>query len=342
MEWSLPINEVINDANKDGLKNLIRSGRAVALVGAGISKWAGYPLWSELIQQLVEFACEQNPGKDDVIRAVGAAPHGDLLQIAQELSSFLEPRHFKRFLTERLGTENVHKHPVFDQICVLPFRDILTLNLDPMLELAHFTQEIRVRTYSAAESGVVASFLKSGDEPEHARNLIYLHGKYSDPIDRIALTKDGYDLLYKQQAFSTLMIALAATRRIVFLGFGFEDKRVLDSFQTTTSYLGDVTLCHYAILPFDENKVEENERETYRSLWNVEVIYYDKTPGHPDGSHSQFAALVQEFAVGLNVRHVPAQAVTPAAVVQPPGNLDAYLDAINGPNLATLRGDDEL
>lgn len=337
----MPIDDAINAIQKEGLKALLSSCRATALVGAGVSKWAGYPLWTELIALLVDFACEQNPDKQAAIRAAATAPGADLLEIAQELSSFLEPRLFKRFLTERLGNENGRMHPVFEATCAVPFRDILTLNLDPMLENAHFRQEIAVRAYSAAESGLVAPFLKSGDEAKHPRNLIYLHGRYSDPLETIALTKAGYDLLYKQLAFSTLMTAVAATRRVVFLGFGFEDKRVLEAFESTTSYLGDLTLCHYAILGFDETKVDSEERTRYRKSWNVQVVYYPLTPGHADGPHSQFPVLMQELA-GLDNRGVPAELVATPTVVQPPANFETLLESINGPNLATIRGDDRV
>ena len=257
----MPVDHGTNDVAKDGLRELLRSRRAVALVGAGVSSWAGYPVWRQLIDRLATFACEYNPDPhaQQEIRAIAGASQDDLLAVAKDLSAFLQPRHFKTFLNRVLGPENCRMHEVIRQICALPFGDILNLNLDPSLEYAHVSLDRICRNYSGVAAGELAAFLKSGDEPGHARHLIYLHGRYSDALDDIALTEDGYNLVYKQGSFVILMTAIAATRRVVFLGFGFEDKRLLAAFESTTSYLGDPTLSFLELRGIDTKNPRSRE-----------------------------------------------------------------------------------
>jgi hypothetical protein len=341
LEQDLPVDHGTNDVAKDGLRELLRSRRAVALVGAGVSSWAGYPVWRQLIDRLATFACEYNPDPhaQQEIRAIAGASQDDLLAVAKDLSAFLQPRHFKTFLNRVLGPENCRMHEVIRQICALPFGDILNLNLDPSLEYAHVSLDRICRNYSGVAAGELAAFLKSGDEPGHARHLIYLHGRYSDALDDIALTEDGYNLVYKQGSFVILMTAIAATRRVVFLGFGFEDKRLLAAFESTTSYLGDPTLCHYAIMPFERVENEQQTRTDFRNKWNVELVFYELTPDDPRGPHSGFLDLIAELGVTLDSRYVAEQMLAAPTATPPPANVDELLEAINAPNLEIVRGD---
>ncbi len=314
------------------------------MIGAGVSSWAGYPLWHQLIDRLAAFAYQYNPDTraQQEIRSIADASQDDLLAVAKDLSGFLKPRHFKTFLNQTLGPEVCRMHEVIRQICALPFRDILNLNLDPAMEYGHVEIHRICRNYSSVSAGDLAAFLKSGDDPVHARHLIYLHGRYSDALDGIALTEDGYDLVYKQESFVILMTAIAATRRVVFLGFGFEDKRLLAVFERTTSFLGDPTLCHYAIMPFDESKNEQQIRTDFRNKWNVELVFYELTPQDPRGAHSGFLDLIAELGVALDTRYVPQQALAVPTVTAPPENVDDLLESINAPNLDIVRGDGDV
>jgi hypothetical protein len=43
-----------NSRALQGLITALQTGRAVAVTGAGLSVWAGYPTWSELIKHLAD------------------------------------------------------------------------------------------------------------------------------------------------------------------------------------------------------------------------------------------------------------------------------------------------
>jgi hypothetical protein len=338
----LPINRVSNDAAKDGLKDLIRSERAVALAGAGVSAWAGYPLWHPLINRLVDFTCQYHPDpqRQEEIRAIATNSQDDLVTVAKTLANYLAPRHFKRFLTTTLGPESGRMHDVLPQICALPFRDIFTLNLDPYLEYAHVALTVPCRTYSGIDTGDIATFLKSADERKHLRHLIYLHGRFSDELNAIALTTDGYDSVYREESFTILMTIIAATRRVVFLGFGFEDSRLLSTFERTARTLADPTLCHYAVKSFENVANEENLRNEYRTKWNVEIVFYELMPDDPRGLHAGFLDLMAELGVSVDRRYVPAAALATAVVAPPPHDADEILERITSENLEALRGND--
>jgi hypothetical protein len=339
----LPFNRAINDAARDRLKELVRSERAVALTGAGVSAWAGYPLWRPLITRLVDYACLHHPDpvEQDGIRAIAIDSGDDLVAVAKKLSGFLMPRHFKAFLTQNLGTENFRQHPIISQLCALPFRDLFSLNLDPSLEYAHSAVVPKYRTYSGIDTGAVAQFLKSADEKLHVRNLIYLHGRFSDALDGIAFTTDGYESVYRE-SFEILMTVIAATRRVVFLGFGFEDERLLAAFSRTASALADATLCHFAVKPFENIEDEAAVRKQYRDTWNVEIVFYDLTPEDDRGAHAGFLDLIADIAVSVDRRYVPAEALAQPAITAPPANAEQHLDRINAANLGAIREDEDV
>ena len=287
--------------------------------------WAGYPLWRSLISKLVDFTCQYHPDPQvqEEIRAIAPSSQDDLVTVAKKLVNYLAPRHFKRFLTSTLGPEGGRMHDVLLQICALPFRDIFSLNLDPFLEYAQVSLQ-RCRTYSGIDKGDVATFLKSADEQQHLRHLIYLHGRFSDDLNAIALTTDGYDSVYREESFTILMTVIAATRRVVFLGFGFEDTRLLLAFERTASAFADPTLCHYAVKPFENIADEDAVRKEYRDRWNTEIVFYELTPNDDRGLHAGFLELMDELGVSADRRYVPTAVLATPVITAPPP------DAVNG------------
>jgi len=47
--WVLPINAERNDRARNRLLEALRRGNSLALVGAGVSIWAGYGSWGQVI-----------------------------------------------------------------------------------------------------------------------------------------------------------------------------------------------------------------------------------------------------------------------------------------------------
>ena len=76
----------------------------------------------------------------------------------------------------------------------------------------------------------MSRFVASIDSPDCPRQIVHLHGVYTDPIETIALTEDGFRRLYRDNhLFQHFLWLLTATKRIVFLGFGFEDTDFLSA-----------------------------------------------------------------------------------------------------------------
>ena len=156
----------------------------------------------------------------------------------------------------------------------------------------------------------------------------------------LSTTTDGYESVYREESFTTLMTVIAATRRVIFLGFGFEDTHLLSGFEHMTRLFADPTLCHYAVKPFDDVNDEEAVRKEYRDKWNTEIVFYELTPDDRRGPHAGFLDVMDELAVAADRRYVPAVARAIPAITAPIAGADAIIERITGESLNTIRGND--
>ena len=96
----------------------------------------------------------------------------------------------------------------------------MTFNIEESLERVHAASGLPFHSVSCAKQAELAGFLRSFDRPD--RQIVHLHGKLGDGVGSIALTEDGYRGLYsRERLFAKLLWLLAATRSLVFVGFGF-------------------------------------------------------------------------------------------------------------------------
>lgn len=142
-----------NNAAKLELKELIGSGNAFAVIGAGSSKRAGYPLWDEFLVGLYctfpvsEHAAIQSAFLAKVSGMATGATYDPQFQIDEfargqplALASVLEQAGRQiggRFLRNHLQTEFLKPAvpaPVHEAMVKLPFRGLLTTNYDFLLE----------------------------------------------------------------------------------------------------------------------------------------------------------------------------------------------------------------
>lgn len=343
------VNETANNKARNRLIAYMQEGHAIALTAAGLSAWAGYPQWTELLRRLVDYISEHGDGTpaekaraEEIINT-----HQNPLKTATQLSGMLTPYDFSNFINEQLGPKPQRFFDLILLVATLPFRHFITLNLDPTL----YDALLRLNTspfdtLTWYQTGGMIKFLKSLSAPpaRYPRQLIYWHGRHFDPLDSIALTTEGYNELYGRELFKWYLTTLAMTQRIVFVGFGFKDTNFLEPFRIAAQQTRTLDLCHFAIVPLAENEEDQKERNRYRDEWCVEPIFYAKqaaTDGH--GGFGQFRVELQRIRDELKI--TPAKEVgmvQHAAPTTKDPEDSAIAEAVTEATLREIRGDGDV
>jgi hypothetical protein len=94
------------------------------------------------------------------------------------------------------------------------FKHFMTLNFERSIEEAHAAVELPCGTISCCDRSAISRFLATMDSPDQSRQIVHLHGVYSDPTLTIALTENGYRHLYHDShLFKHVLWLLAAPKR---------------------------------------------------------------------------------------------------------------------------------
>jgi hypothetical protein len=286
----------------DDLLALLRTGQSYAMTGAGVSAWAGYRTWKQFIDRLAAAVTARRGA--EVNTEVIVSHHPDLLFCAQALGRELSHEAFAEFIRQEFGPNGQPGHDLLFRLTQMPFRHILTLNFERSMEEAHTAVAVPRGTITCSHRPAIVAFLDSMDSPSYPRQIVHLHGIYTDPVDTIALTENGYRQLYRDnRLFQHFLWLLAATKRIVFLGFGFEDTDFLnamrdvarDMHRDSVQRIPENWTGHFAVLPIaraqDDGPIRQNLNERYF----VEPIFYEliEDGGNP---YTGFPALINGIA----------------------------------------------
>ena len=171
----MPITRV--DLNERAIQRLIermRSQRMFSMTGAGLSAWAGYPVWPVLLHRLEQRVQEARNGEVDVElirRRWGHSP----LQFAGKLGLELGDD-FLRFLRAQFGAGGGSGlSPVLLQFASLPFQHHMTLNIDDSLERSHPNGLQSCASVTSANRDSFIEFLERCDDPTYGKKAVHCH-----------------------------------------------------------------------------------------------------------------------------------------------------------------------
>jgi hypothetical protein len=288
------------------LLRLINDHEAWAFVGSGPSVDAGAPSW----RQLVEIAAEM-PGAADVSKDSAFKAAMNNLNYPVAFDYLIEAVGRPDVVKAVEGALQISQPPghMHRQLAALPFAGYITTNYDTLLEGA-----LRER----GEPWVTV-----GNEPDEARKVSagadhvvwHLHGAVGLPVDRsrLVLGQRDYDDIYRSGSEAQEHLkALLMQRRIVFIGFGFNDYAV----ETLLRRIGSMVSPERFAYAFIEKRGEfssELGRRIFLTKHNIDVIPY-KVRGL---SHRQLADTLEVYA-NLTV----PRAIRGIAPPHPPADLD--------------------
>jgi hypothetical protein len=257
-----------NEQNLNELIELIKEHRVTPFIGAGLSKFAGYPLWKEFLQSIY------NKHKQKIISVI-AADEFERKSCAEQAK--ILKHHLGVGIIEQILENEFSEKKVVDvdndaslqeqSIYLIPdlFTGlILTTNFDKLIELV----------FSRKKSIQINSFsLKDIKKMHDMRNDIWvykLHGTIDD-IDTIILTQDDYKEYYREETecFKELNRQMNG-KDILFLGCSLEEDNEIMPFYEHGK--------NYAICDCLKDKI--NDKEIILSRKRIRPILYPPTNNH--------------------------------------------------------------
>lgn len=205
----------------DDLRREIASGRAMLVIGSGVSigatNNAQAARWAGLIQLGVDRCCtlgqiDELRSKELSARLSGGAPVEDLLNVAESVTQKLRAARkgeYSRWLGETVGSLKAVNTAVLREIDRLDL-DIATTNYDSLLE----THTRRSRHVTWPRIGDVLRILRKQDS-----SVLHLHGHWEDE-DSVVLGVRSYEDLLRNKAAEAVSKSLPMLRTLVFIGCG--------------------------------------------------------------------------------------------------------------------------
>jgi hypothetical protein len=294
----LPINTERNDGARNRLVDVLRRGNSLALVGAGVSVWAGYGSWGQVIEHLAAAVGGVRPEVDTqaIIRN-----NRNPLHCAQHLGQYLGPA-FAAFIQTEFGPNGKRSDAVLLRLCSLPFEHFLTLNFDYSLEQIHGILGRTYQTVSTRNLSDLVKFMRCHDGVAAHRHVLHLHGTFTDPPADLALTDDGYRRLYPDGTlFRKFLWWLTTSKSLIFLGFGFTDSDFLNAIRQAAWDLKEQDEpIHFAIRGIAREDNDEAIRNDSIDTYKIEPVFYELAEGAQD-RHAGFAALIEKIAADLKL-----------------------------------------
>ena len=300
-----------NEERKRELIELVASGEAVLMVGAGSSVRVGYVTWDGLLEELENLAdqCGRDFEKDEEKRVKKP------LEYAEDIKSHIRDKtgDLGRYyaLLDQLFKPKSPAYDEFHRLLVdLPFRGILTTNYDSVLEAALFDKKIEVEregrqirpidvmplVIGPDTPRLIHEFLLARNNDSHIpQRIAHLHGLYRYRESIILSSEDyvrNYGLRVKQTGedqgnedrwtfHRKLLWAVLATRRVVFVGFSMEDpyfNKMLEI--VSTDLWGWSKSIHFAIMGISAEDKEDiqdskDKADRLKSKYGIDTVFYE-------------------------------------------------------------------
>lgn len=260
-------------------------------LGAGVSKWCGYPLWEEIADKL--HSCflkyEPNYDKQKAIILLNSKKYPDFFELCKNLNR----KKYFSFLSQEF--EPKITTPVYERFVnilneIKPL-NIITTNIDEKLE----SSLIKIRTKQKTD---IEYCLNSIDNQESF--ICKIHGSISS-INSIVFTSGDYVNLIGDSNYTTLLKYIFSSTHVVFIGYGLGDEYILKLLLDTEELkpiFGNGP--HFAVLPEIDiilppstkviSYIIEHQRDHRSSIQVVNEIRSAKKT-HNDSPLSQFESL---------------------------------------------------
>lgn len=221
------------------LVDQILAGNCIAFVGAGFSAAARLPQWVDLLHDLAAHPEIPDELREHVARLSKNPAAHRLDRAAQLLQDHLGRQPFIEALADSLGrpepTEQMHQRLAW--LRGIPFRAILTINFDPVLDGELPCPEAYRRVLRPGPSDWWSQVFHTLEE---GTPVLKLHGDLRRaPVETVVITRQDYRRrLYADSAYQSFLRAIFSHYPVLFLGVGFDDAYLTELRSETLALLG--------------------------------------------------------------------------------------------------------
>ena len=280
----------------NALKAQLECNNIIPIIGAGLSIWAGYPLWGKLLDKVAD-KVKDDQVKKDVKKLLDNCEYENA---ADKLEMFFNENRFMRKVNDVISSVNPDesRRPPFQQQLKKLFKaPFVTTNYDKLLETL-----------------LGASFVVNPQDPfneaainSHLQNkkhfIIKLHGTVDDPTHMI-LTKKSYNKVYgdnpeepdKTLSLPRTLEAIFKSSFPLFLGCSLDKDRTCAVFKNCVGTTG------FALVEMPDNKADFDKKDKHLDEMNLQVIWY------PHGQHEAVDALINQLAEDMRIGGDPGSA----------------------------------
>ena len=314
---------ICNDAVYRALLEQMKGeARIVPVIGAGLSCWAGYPLWGGLLKKMAD-GLDDEDAKQNINRLLEQEEYE---QAAQVLEEIYLPNTFHAVLKEEFTARKLSENsrPEYQERLPELFKGpFVTTNFDVSLERLLKTDLI-VTPEDEFPKDEIENRIQ-----QRKSMLVKLHGSVAD-VRHMILTKDRYDKVYgpdperpdNNKTLPRTLKMLFGTYQPLFLGCGLGKDRTCAVFRASKGAEGFALLelpeqtknagdPFHPILKKEGKDIPElYARRKYLDELNIKVIWY------PSGEHDAVRVLIEQLAADLGLGGGPAVQASERAVLQ--------------------------
>jgi hypothetical protein len=238
------INAFVND-----YVDKLRQGNATILVGAGLSKAAGFVDWKGLLRDLAKEIGLRIEDENDLISV--AQFHKN----SKQNRNRIDEKIVNEFTDKDIETENHHI------IARLPFNTIWTTNYDDLIEDTHTKYQKKVDVKSEVDDLFF-------NRDNRSCILYKMHGDKDKPSKAVLLKEDYEKYYYTHEPFVAILNSELITKSFLFVGFSFTDPNINYIFGRLTHRYSDKSKDHYCIM----KKCSLNDYDDDKGKFEYETI----------------------------------------------------------------------
>lgn len=262
-----------DNANRfSAVKRCLSADTLVPVIGAGMTRSCGFPLWTEFLRNLQK---ESHVPIEDLNTAIES---GDYEGAAQLLYDDLGSNLFNSQLEETFKPIKEICGPINYLFELFPKSSVITTNFDPSIEtLADSSPPNRFSKVQTAPLLQEALRLKASG----ARLLLKIHGE-CDIVQGRVLTKSEYDLAYSDTGIVNAFVErILFSQPLLFLGCSLNYDRLIKRMKEFVAGNDASTLPrHYALLELKDGD-DRVARKKHLAEANIFPIWY------PEGEHEE-------------------------------------------------------
>ena len=239
--------------------------------GGGLAIQAGLPSGRELLRRMLDQLGHDEPtGQWEELRSQVDTVDPPLLE--EVLESRLDRRRLASLLSDVLKEPTSWQWPpwaVLPMLGRIPFAGVITTNWDHTLDQA----------FASHRPQILGPRAKGFPSLLRTREffLLKLYGDLNRPRELVFSPNQFRQAVYENQELARFVASLFATRTLLFLGFS---PAGIENLLNAIEIRSRPERTHFALVPSDPGT--SLERERMRSRFNIHLLEYGATAGHPE------------------------------------------------------------